>query len=156
MKNNDSITTTSGDCCVLCGLRETSGHILWGCHYAKAVWSGTKIKLPWLQDPINDFVDIVWEIMTSHPRVDWTLFAVTAWSIWNNRNMVIHEGKCKGNGVLIRAVAEYVAEIRRKINLRYRSPLRPKVPGLLLDRIGIRLIQMVRCSGSLGAAEVGW
>ena len=42
------------------------------------------------------------------------MFAVTVWSIWNNRNTVIHEGKCKGNGVLIRAVAEYVAEIKEE------------------------------------------
>ena len=103
----------SGDYCALCVQSETSGHILWGCQYAKEVWSGTKIKLPWLQDPLNDFVDIVWETMNSHPQVDWTMFAVTAWSIWNNRNSVIHEGKCKGIGVLIRAVADYVDKIKQ-------------------------------------------
>ena len=98
----------------MCGQSETSGHILWGCQYAKAVWSGTKIKLPWLQDPLNDFIDIVWETMNSHPQVDWTMFAITAWSLWNNRNSVIHEGKCKGNGVLIRSEADYVDEIKQE------------------------------------------
>ena len=85
-----------------------------GCQYAKAVWSGTKIKLPWLQDPLNDFIDIVWETMNSHPQVDWTMFAMTAWSLWNNRNSVIHEGRCKGKGVLIRSVAVYVDEIKQE------------------------------------------
>ena len=33
------------DCCALCGLSETSGHILWGYKFAKTVWSATKIKL---------------------------------------------------------------------------------------------------------------
>ena len=146
----------SGDCYALCGQRETSGHILWGCQYANAVWSGTKIKLPWLQDPINDFVDIVWEIMNSHPQVDWTMFAVTAWNIWNNRNLVIHEGECKGNGVLIRVVADYVHEIKQENQPQLRQPLRSHVPGLLLDRTGIRLTQIVWFSGRLGAAEVGW
>ena len=98
----------------MCGQSETSGHILWGCQYAKAVWSGTKIKLQWPQDPLNDFIDIVWETMNSHPQVDWTMFAMTAWSLWNNRNSVIHEGKCKGNGVLIRSVADYVDEIKQE------------------------------------------
>ena len=104
----------SGDCCALCRQGETLGHILWGCQYAKAVWCGTKIKLPWLQDPLNDFVDIIWETMNSHSLVDWTMFVMTAWSIWNNRNTVIHKGKCKGNRVLIRAVANYVDEIKQK------------------------------------------
>ena len=98
----------------MCGQSETSGHILWGCQYAKAVWSGTKIKLPWLQDPLNDFIDIVWETMNSHPQVDWTMFAMSAWSLWNNRNSVIHEGKCNGNGVLIRSEADYVDEIKKE------------------------------------------
>lgn len=69
------------DCCALCGHSETSGHILWGCQYAKAVWSGTKIKLSWLQELLNEFIDIVWEKMESHPNVDWIMFAVIAWSL---------------------------------------------------------------------------
>ncbi|KAL0006735.1 hypothetical protein SO802_008237 [Lithocarpus litseifolius] len=80
----------SEDCCALCG------HILWDCQYAKGVWNGTKIKLPWMQEPLHEFIDIVWEIMESYPNVDWILFAVTAWSLWSNRNSAIHEGKSKG------------------------------------------------------------
>ena len=71
----------SEDCCALCGQSEASGYVLWRCHYAKAIWSGTKIKLPWLQDPLNEFIDIVWETLNSHLQVDWIMFAVTAWSL---------------------------------------------------------------------------
>ena len=146
----------SGDCCALCGQSETSGHILWGCQYAKAVWSGTKIKLPWLQDPLNDFIDIVWETMNSHPQVDWTMFAMTAWSLWDNRNSVIHEGNVKVMGFWSGLRLIMLTKLNRRNNLNCGSPLRPHVLGLLLDRTGIRLTQMVWFSGTLGAVEVEW
>ena len=47
------------DKCDLCGLSESSGHILWGCNVAATVWSGTKIKLLSLPGPHLDFLDIV-------------------------------------------------------------------------------------------------
>lgn len=52
--------------------------------------------------------------MESCPKVDWTKFAVTAWSLWSNRNLAFHEGKCKSKENLIRSVAEYVEEIKQE------------------------------------------
>ena len=100
------------DCCALCGASETSGHILWDCTFAKEVWSGTKIKLPALLEPVNEFLNLVWEVVDSCPNVNWVLFAVTAWSLWNNRNSVIHGGHSKGKEGLIKLVAGYVEEIK--------------------------------------------
>ena len=96
----------------LCGSSETSGHILWDCKFAKEVWSGTKIKLPDLPEPAPEFLNLVWEVMDSHPNINWVLFAVTAWSLWNNRYTVIHGGQSKGQKGLIKSVAAYVEETK--------------------------------------------
>ena len=58
------------DCCAVCGLNETSRHTLWSCEFAKTVWSATKIKLPWLPNPLRDFIDLVWVVMESHSNID--------------------------------------------------------------------------------------
>ncbi|KAL0004652.1 hypothetical protein SO802_012213 [Lithocarpus litseifolius] len=109
------------DCCVLCGSSETSGHILWDCKFAKEVWSGTKIKLPVLPEPVNEFLNLVWQVVDSCRNVNWVLFAVTAWSLWNNRNSVIHGGQSKRKEGLIKAVASYVEEIKCEKTLQRRA-----------------------------------
>ena len=73
-----------------CEQSESSGHALWSCKTAEEVWSNTKLKLPFFQDPPRDFIDIVWAIYDTYPGINWELFAVIAWSLWNNRNKVCH------------------------------------------------------------------
>ncbi|KAL4626434.1 hypothetical protein ACB092_05G096200 [Castanea dentata] len=72
----------------------TKNHLK-GCEFVKTVWSITKIKLPWLPDPMRDFLDLVWVVMESHSNIDWVSFAKTAWSLWNNRNSKVHGGQCR-------------------------------------------------------------
>ncbi|XP_075665698.1 uncharacterized protein LOC142635428 [Castanea sativa] len=91
---------------------ETSGHILWDCNFAKEVWSGSKIKLPSLPGPVNEFLNVVWVLVEDCPNINWVIFAVTAWSFWNNRNTVTHGGRSKDMEGLIQSVASYVAEIK--------------------------------------------
>lgn len=78
--------------CDLCGYIETSRHTLWGCKFASLVWGNTKIKLPSFEMTPRDFIDILWEIKNKKPELNWELFVVTAWSLWNNRNAVRHGG----------------------------------------------------------------
>ena len=78
--------------CDMCRLEETSGHALWSCRMAEDVWCGTRLKLPYFQDPLRDFIDIVWEIKERCARVNWELFATTVWGLWNNINQVRHGG----------------------------------------------------------------
>ncbi|XP_075658874.1 uncharacterized protein LOC142628714 [Castanea sativa] len=115
------------DVCLLCGCSKTTGHILWGCRYAKNVWSDTKIKLPLVPDSLGDFGNVMWEIMEARPTTDWVVFAVIAWSLWNNRNNVVHGGLCKGQEVLIKAVGEYVEEIKQVMHPWVRMP--PPIAG---------------------------
>ena len=112
------------DCCALCGACETSGHILWDCAFAKEVWCGTKIKLLSLPELVNEFLNLVWVVVDSCTNVNWVLFAVTAWSLWNNRNSVIHGGNSKGKEGLIKSVAGYVEEIKREKISQGRAHLR--------------------------------
>ncbi|XP_075654672.1 uncharacterized protein LOC142624806 [Castanea sativa] len=96
--------------CDLCGGEENSGHILWSCKAAKEVWSAMRLKLPSSPDSNLDFVDIVWEIMVRCPMVDWELFAIIAWSLWNNRNKLRHGGQTKQFDQIVKEAAEYAKE----------------------------------------------
>ena len=58
------------DSCTMCGCSETTGHILWGCSYAKKVWCETKIKLPLVPDSSQEFVDVIWEIREFRSTID--------------------------------------------------------------------------------------
>lgn len=100
------------DNCDLCELCESSRQILWGCKVALAVWCEAKAKLPSLPKPHLNILDIVGEIMVHYPGVDWDLFAVTSWSLWNNRNVVRHGGRWKRLEVNAREAAEYLMEVR--------------------------------------------
>lgn len=102
-----------GTCCDLCGNNENSGHIPWGCTAAAELWSATNLKLPSLPEPHLDFQDIMWEIRERCPVVDWELFAITVWSLWNNQNSVRHGERSKRYDVIVKEVANYVKEVRQ-------------------------------------------
>ena len=81
-------------------------------HLQRKYGAERKIKLPALLEPVNEFLNLVWEVVDSCPNVNWVLFAVIAWSLWNNRNSVIHGGHSKGKEGFIKLVAGYVEEIK--------------------------------------------
>ena len=59
------------------------------------VWKEVELGLPVPNQPIRDFVDVVWALKERKVDLDWDLFAITTWLIWNNRNSFKYEGKCK-------------------------------------------------------------
>ena len=81
--------------CVFCGEYGSSGHILWNCKVAVEVWKEAELGLLVLNQPIMDFMDVVWALKERKVDVDWDLFAIMTWLIWNNRNSFKYEGKCK-------------------------------------------------------------
>lgn len=83
------------------------------------------LKLPLMPKPLRDFIDLVWEIMEYRSSIDWFLFAVTAWSLWNNRNTVTHGRQSKGQEMLIRNVVEYVNEVKQENQSQTRVPPSP-------------------------------
>ena len=134
------------DCCALCGACETSGHILWDCTFAKEVWCETKITPPALPEPVNEFLNLVWEVVDSCTNVNWVLFTVIAWSLWNTRNFVIHGGNSKRKEGLIKSVVGYVEEIKSEKTTQRRVYSGVAQNGLHRNKAGIRLIRMVQCS----------
>lgn len=40
------------------------------------------------------------------------MFTTMAWSIWNNRNLFKHEGKCKPKKIIAREAVRYAEEFR--------------------------------------------
>lgn len=78
---------SNNDRCGFCGECESSAHILWDCKVTVEVWREVDLGLPRLNQPMRDFVDVVWAVMERKKDTDWVLFAITAWHIWNNRNM---------------------------------------------------------------------
>ena len=100
------------DCCDQCDLSESSGHILWGCKLASKVWSESRLKLTSFPNQMQEFIELVWEIEERKPDIDWELFAVMAWSLWNHRNAVKHGGQRKNAARITKEITEYMKEIR--------------------------------------------
>jgi len=97
--------------CDVCRREETASHILWGCKTTTKVWSATKLKLPLLPVTHLEFMDIVWEIRERCIEIDWELFAITVWSLWNNQNTIRHEGRGKTVAKMVKVAAEYAKEV---------------------------------------------
>lgn len=94
------------------------------------MWCETKAKLPCLPEPHLNILDIVGEIMVQCPGVDWDLFVITSWSLWNNRNMVIYGGRCKRLEVIAKEAMEYLREVRQVKQTQERQTPIIKLPWL--------------------------
>ena len=129
--------------CDLCGYCETTGHALWGCKLAGEVWGNTRLKLPFFEITPRDFIDVVWETKLKKPEIDWELFAITAWSLWSNRNSICH-GMCKAADLIVREASAYVKEVRK---MRSRANLCAQLCNIGLHREGgdTRSMLMGRC-----------
>ena len=107
--------------CDICGREENTSHILWGCKTVAEVWSASKVKLPYLLETHLEFLDIVWEIRERCSVVDWELFVITVWCLWNNRNTIRHEGRGKTVVEMVWMAAEYAKEVRQSHQVQTRS-----------------------------------
>ena len=84
---------------------------MWDCVVAAEVWKEVDINLPILKQPMKNFIDVVWSLKERDGDSDWELFAITAWMIWNNRNMFKHKGRCKEPKRISLDAREYVKEV---------------------------------------------
>ena len=101
-------------------------------------WS--RLKLPLLPYPTDEFLEVVWEVRNRKPKVDWELFVATAWGLWNQRNTVRFGGQRKTTHKLCRDVEEYVKEFRHE-NPPHVSHLDHLLPlGNRQNRAGIKLM----------------
>ena len=142
------------DSCDLCGLSESSGHILQGCSLAVVVWGGTKIKLPFLLEPPRELLNIVWEVKENPLGIDWNFFTIMAWSLWNNMNSFRHGGQSRRHDVIVRELAEYVREVRQ-VKCSSQPPVLTSLHGLPLDKGAIKTMSMEQCLKKQGFVESG-
>ncbi|XP_065626609.1 uncharacterized protein LOC136066360 [Quercus suber] len=116
------------DACVACGKVESSGHALWDCEVARAIWRESKLSLPNFRSPLCDFMDVVWKIWVDKREVSWESFATTAWCIWKNRNSI----KFEGRGKVVKAIvkeAELLVEEFSPVNTTVKQPVSPRTQG---------------------------
>lgn len=74
---------------------------------AKETWVETKFRLDNLIQPPKDFLDVVWLLMESLGEKNWEGFSITAWSLWNHRNLVWHGGFCKQEKTIVGEAQKY-------------------------------------------------
>ena len=116
------------DVCGICGKVESSGHVLWDYEVAEVVWRESKLVLPKLQNPLWDFIEVVWKIWGDRREISWESFATTTWCIWKNRNAVKFEGSGK-TGKLTAKEAKILVEEFNSLNaalIRTSSPRNEK------------------------------
>ena len=60
---------------------------------------------------MKEFIDVVWTLNERKGVLDWELFAITAWMVWNNRNTFKHEVRCKDPKKIAMEAKEYAKEV---------------------------------------------
>lgn len=75
------------------------------------MWKEVGLNLPNLKQPMKDFIDVVWMLKLKDGVLDWVLFAITAWVVWNNRNAFKHERRCKDPKRIAMSAREYAKEV---------------------------------------------
>ena len=100
------------DNCLFCGLSESSGHALWDCWVAEAVWKESLLSLPKVSHPNKDFIDVIWKIWVEGKEIEWERLACIAWGIWKNRNAAKFEGKTRQAKEIVSEVSVLVEEFK--------------------------------------------
>ena len=74
--------------CEACGLgEESSGHVFWECGKAQEVWSLSGIVFETQGIHYQEFVDLVWYLISSNTL---EMIFMVAWCMWFNRNAIRH------------------------------------------------------------------
>ena len=112
------------DECGLWGMVESSGHALWDCWLANAVWKEAKISLPKGCQPYRDFIDVVWKFWEERKEGVLEWLACIARCIWKNRNAAKFEGKCKDARRIMTEATALVEEFCEQVG----APKQPAPP----------------------------
>ena len=91
---------------------KSSSHILWNCKVTVEVWKEAKFGLFVLNQLTRDFMDVAWALKERKVDLDWDLFAIMVWLIWNNRNSFKYEGKCNDTKRIAKEACEFGQEVQ--------------------------------------------
>lgn len=83
------LDTTCPVCC--CG-DESVLHLLHDCHYARVFWALSPIANHVFLSAASNVWDWVISVRGSTSQFDFEHFICSCWSVWSNRNKIVHEG----------------------------------------------------------------
>lgn len=92
---------------------ETSIHAIWDCGAAQDVWARSLTLLWKCSTNHSDFMQLFEFLLDRLSAIELELFLVQAWTIWNQRNVVVHGGQMKDPGWLKNRAAEFLEEYKK-------------------------------------------
>jgi hypothetical protein len=110
--------------CPLCGHEaETTGHVLWTCDAARAVWAESPRTIQKCAIEAKDFCSILKYLRDRLSQEDLELVAMIAQRLWTRRNQWVFEGTFVNPKCLISSVNDSLF-VFRKAN----APVKPTAP----------------------------
>ena len=100
-------------CCQVCRLDSDSvAHVLRQCGVAQDIWAGSLRKLQKSITGQPEFMQMVEGLIQKLIEEEQELFWVQCWTIWNQRNRVIHGGKIQNPATLIQRARDFLTEFK--------------------------------------------
>lgn len=82
------------DKCPVClGTGEDALHVFRDCHFARQYWAIANIPMFTLHYNVSCVWDWIQSIKGAMNKEEFMFFVVSCWSIWYNRNRMLHEGE---------------------------------------------------------------
>ncbi|KAL0010896.1 hypothetical protein SO802_006004 [Lithocarpus litseifolius] len=104
-------------CCCCQRALETVIHAIWECLVAQDVWAGSSTVMQKCSTNFNDFMQLFEVLMNRLDAAGLEFFLIQAWTVWNQRNTMEHDGQMKDPHWLNRRAAEYLEEYKRRRNI---------------------------------------
>jgi hypothetical protein len=102
---------TSDPLCPLCGLcTESTGHAIWGCNSAKAVWMECSRKIQKLAIDEDDGLLLFWKLFDTLEEEDLLLVSCLARQIWLRRNSIVFGGTLSSPTHMVKSTMDFLTE----------------------------------------------
>lgn len=105
----------SSSLCFRCHVNtETVFHAIRECVNSQQAWSQLALRAKWRVFKFSNFVELCNAVWTYCSSGQACLFAIMCWTLWNDRNHLLHESSSSPPNVLVQRAVEYVFFAKRK------------------------------------------